>query len=145
MESKRRTVKTLTFGEVIRTRRRRLFLSPQEVARRIKTSASFVDKLEADKRHPSDATITKLAEVLGLDRYGLFLLANPEAGALQHHQKAATSSIWDRFEKDGRLQRAYGVSGQELEMLSQVELMGDARSTHDLVYILKALRQVLAQ
>ena len=66
-----------TLGQVIRERRRQLNLTQHEVARRIKTSTPYVGHLEADKRHPSILVISRLAEVLGLDRRDLFVLANP--------------------------------------------------------------------
>ncbi len=55
------------FGEVIRSRRRELDLTQDEVASRIKTSTPYVGHLESSKRHPSDKIVTRLAEVLGLD------------------------------------------------------------------------------
>jgi len=54
------------FGQILRERRRKLDLTQQEVARRIKTSTPYVGHLEAGKRHPSDKIIGRLAEVLGL-------------------------------------------------------------------------------
>ena len=66
-----------TFGQVIRERRRQLDLTQQEVGRRIKTSTPYVGHLESGKRHPSDKVLSRLAEVLALDRRELFFLANP--------------------------------------------------------------------
>ena len=68
-----------TFGQVIRDRRLQLDLTHQEVARRIKTSTPYVEYLESGKRHPSEKIVTRLAEVLGLDRRELFALAKPRA------------------------------------------------------------------
>ena len=56
------------FGQVIRERRRQL-------ARRIKTSTPYIGHLEGGKRHPSERIVSRLAEVLGLERRELFLLA----------------------------------------------------------------------
>ena len=75
-------IKERTFGQVIRERRRQLDLTQEEVAHRIKTSTPYVGHLESGKRHPSDKILTRLAEVLGLDRRELFFLANPRAQAL---------------------------------------------------------------
>ena len=46
-----------TFGAVIRERRRRLDLTQEEVARRIKTSTPYIGHLESGKRHPSEKVI----------------------------------------------------------------------------------------
>src|SRR6202051_3735891 len=75
--------KERTFGQVIRERRRQLDLTQEEVARRIKTSTPYVGHLESGKRHPSDKILTRMAEVLGLDRRELFFLANPRRQALR--------------------------------------------------------------
>ena len=74
--------KERSFGQVLRDRRRQLDLTQEEVARRIKTSTPYIGHLESAKRHPSDKIVTRLAEVLGLDRRELFFLANPRAQAL---------------------------------------------------------------
>src|SRR5215472_16385323 len=71
--------KERSFGQVLRERRRQLDLTQEEIARRIKTSTPYIGHLESDKRHPSDKIVTRMAEVLGLDRRELFFLANPRA------------------------------------------------------------------
>src|SRR5713101_8843094 len=93
--------KDRNFGQVIRDRRRQLDLTQQEIARRVKTSTPYVGHLESSKRHPSDKVLSRLAEVLGLDRRDLFFLANPRAVELLRpnapdHKKPA----WDEFRKD---------------------------------------------
>src|SRR6202158_4672053 len=111
--------KDRNFGQVIRDRRRQLDLTQQEVARRIKTSTPYVGHLESSKRHPSDKVLSRLAEVLGLDRRELFFLANPRALALltpnePDHKKPA----WEEFRKDERIRRAHNITSAEMEMLS---------------------------
>jgi transcriptional regulator with XRE-family HTH domain len=137
--------KTRSFGEVVRERRRQLDLTQEEVARRVKTSIPFIGHLEANKRRPSDATVTKLADVLGLDRSELFFLANPEAKALLQQPKQAGGSAWEQFSKDTRLHQAHGINHAELEMLSQVAMMGEVRSARDFVYILQTVRHSLTR
>ena len=133
---------TRSFGEVILARRRELGLAPADVARLIKTSIRFIGQLEADERRASDRTVVKLAEALRLNRIELLFLANPEAQPLFQHRQAEASSTWKQFKQAVRLQRAHGVSRQELEMLAQVTLMGDVRSARDFVYILNTIRGV---
>jgi len=137
-----RSGKTRSFGEVILARRRELGLAQGDVARLIKTSIKFIGQLEANQRHPCDGTVARLAEVLALDRIELIFLANPEAQSLFQHHQAEASSTWKQFKQDARMQRAHGVNSQELEMLAQVTLMGDVRSTRDFVYILNTIRGV---
>src|SRR5208282_1641640 len=87
-----------SFGEVIRERRRQLDMTQEEVAKAIRTSIPFVGHLEAGKRRPSELTVSRLADALGLDRGELFFLANPEAKSLlQPAAKSAANSAWDDF------------------------------------------------
>jgi transcriptional regulator with XRE-family HTH domain len=139
-------VKTRSFGQVIRDRRRQLDLTQEEVARRISTSTPYIGHLESAKRHPSEKVVTKLADVLGLERRELFFLANPGAKALLSQQPpCSTTSPWDDFRKDDRLRRVHNITGEEMEMLSHVALMGDVRSSRDFVYILTTIRQALGR
>jgi transcriptional regulator with XRE-family HTH domain len=135
-----------TFGQIIRERRRQLDLTQEEIARRINTSTPYVGHLESGKRHPSDRVVTKLAEVLGLDKRELFFLANPGARALVHSQgQGNASSAWEDFRKDDRLKRIHNISSEEMEMLSRVALMGDVASSRDFVYILTTVRHALGR
>src|SRR5271168_2359221 len=96
--------KERSFGQVLRDRRRQLDLTQEEVARRIKTSTPYIGHLEASKRHPSDRIVTRLAEVLGLDRRELFFLANPLAQAiLSPAPDADAKSAWEDFRKNEQL------------------------------------------
>ncbi len=138
--------KERNFGQVIRERRRQLDLTQEEVARRIKTSTPYVGHLESAKRHPSDKVLTKLADVLLLDRRELFFLANPQAADLVKNQEQKDSkSAWSEFRGDTRLRRIHNISEPEMEALSRVALMGDVRSKHDFIYILNTIRQALGR
>ena len=139
-------VKALDFGEMIRRRRRELDLTQEEVAWRIKTSTPYVGHLESGKRHPSDKIVARLAEVLGLDNRELFFLANPNAQALLAAEpEMPESSAWEQFRKNDQLRRVHNVSNDELNMLSQVSLLGEIRSSRDLIYILNTVRHVVGK
>jgi transcriptional regulator with XRE-family HTH domain len=138
--------KERNFGQVIRERRRQLDLTQEEVAHRIKTSTPYVGHLESGKRHPSDKILTRLAEVLGLDRRDLFFLANPRAQALLSAETASTpASAWEDFRKNEQLRRAHSISNDEMEMLSRVALLGDVRSPRDFIYILHTVRHAVGR
>ena len=138
--------KERTFGQVIRERRRQLDLTQEEVARRIKTSTPYVGHLESGKRHPSDKILTRMAEVLGLDRRELFFLANPRAQALLSPEvETPAESAWEDFRKNEQLRRVHNVTGSEMEMLSRVALLGDVRSPRDFIYILNTVRHAVGR
>lgn len=138
--------KERNFGQVIRERRRQLDLTQEEVAHRIKTSTPYVGHLESGKRHPSDKILTRLAEVLGLDRRELFFLANPRAQALLSPETASTTApAWEDFRKNEQLRRVHSISNDEMEMLSRVALLGEVRSARDFIYILNTVRHAVGR
>jgi transcriptional regulator with XRE-family HTH domain len=138
--------KERNFGQVIRERRRQLDLTQEEVAHRIKTSTPYVGHLESGKRHPSDKILTRLAEVLGLDRRELFFLANPRAQALLSPETASsTIPAWEDFRKNEQLRRVHSISNEEMEMLSRVALLGEVRSARDFIYILNTVRHAVGR
>jgi transcriptional regulator with XRE-family HTH domain len=138
--------KQRSFGQVIRERRRQLDLTQADTARGIKTSTPFVGHLESGKRRPSDKTLTRLAEVLGLDRRELFFLANPRALALLSPEpKSTTDSAWDDFRKNERLRRVHNIASDEMKMLSQVALLGGDPSARDFIFILNTVRHAVGR
>lgn len=137
-------IKKRTLGQVIRERRRQLNLTQQGVARRIKTSTPYIGHLEADKRRPSVLVISRLAEVLGLDRRDLFMLANPRVvDLLASNENDRRKSAWDEFRTGAQIQRAHQVTAQEMKLLSMVASMGEVSSPRDFIFILNAVRHVL--
>src|ERR1700719_1735674 len=111
--------KERNFGQVIRDRRRQLDLTQQEIARRIKTSTPYVGHLESSKRHPSDKVLSRLAEVLGLDRRELFFLANPRAvELLKANESENKKPAWEEFRKDERIRRTHNITSDEMNVLS---------------------------
>ncbi len=147
-EMSKARAKEPNFGEVIRRRRRELDLTQDEVAARIKTSTPYVGHLEVGKRHPSDKIVTRLAEVLGLDNRELFFLANPRTEALISAQPDTVEnsvSAWEKFRKNDQLRRIHNVSNTEMEMLSQVSLLGEIQSPRDLIYILNTVRHAVGR
>lgn len=138
--------KERNFGQIIRERRRQLDLTQEEVAHRIKTSTPYVGHLESGKRHPSDKILTRLAEVLGLDRRELFFLANPRAQALLSPETESTTiPAWEDFRKNEQLRRVHSISNEEMEMLSRVALLGEVRSARDFIYILNTVRHAVGR
>jgi hypothetical protein len=104
--------------------------------------------LESSKRHPSDKIVTRLAEVLGFDNRELFFLANPLIEALlsaQPENAEGSVSAWDQFRKNDQLRRIHNVSNDEMEVLSQVALLGEVHSPRDLIYILNTVRHAVGR
>src|SRR5580700_11857572 len=123
------------FGQMIRDRRRQLELTQEELARRILTSTPYIGHIESGKRHPSDEILTRMADVLGFDRREFFFVANPNARAMLTPKPQPTGgSAWDEFRKDQQMHQLHQINSRELEMLSQVAMMGEVRSSRDFIY-----------
>ena len=136
-----------SFARVIRARRQQLKLTQEELASRIKTSTPYIGHLEAGKRHPSEKVVAKLADALRLDRRELYLLANPETKALISRQASPimTVSSWEAFRHNQRLRRIYNTTDQEMQLLSEVAMMGEVRSPDDFLFILMTIRMALGR
>lgn len=137
--------KAPNFGEVIRSKRRELDLTQDEIAARIKISTPYIGHLESGKRHPSDKIVTKLAEALGLDNRELFFLANPHAEALFSEPVGIEGSSWEQFQKNEKLQRIHNVTPAEMQLLAQIALMGEVQAPRDLIYILTTIRHAVGR
>ena len=134
-----------TFGAAIRERRRRLDLTQEDVATRIKTSTPYIGHLESGKRHPSEKVIARLSEVLGLQSRELYFLANPRTrDLLSTANSGGRRSAWEEFRHDDRLRRAHNISAEEMDVLGRVAAMGEARAPRDFIYILNAIRLALS-
>ncbi|HKD66968.1 MAG TPA: helix-turn-helix transcriptional regulator [Candidatus Binataceae bacterium] len=135
------------FAQRIRSRRRALDVTQEEVAHRIGTTTPYVGHLEAGKRHPSEKVVVKLADALGIDRAELFLLANPQAEAIlaQATTEPSPDSPWEEFRKDKRLHRIHNISPQEMDLLSRVDMMGRVRSARDFLFIINTVRQAFGR
>jgi transcriptional regulator with XRE-family HTH domain len=133
-----------SFGQMVRDRRRQLELTQDELAQRIKTSTPYIGHIESGKRHPSDQILTRMADVLGFDRREFFFIANPNTRAMLTPKPLPEGgTAWDEFRGDQQLHQLHQVNPRELEMLSQVAMMGDVRSSRDFIYILNTIRQSL--
>lgn len=138
------TCNSQRFGTVIRARRRQLDLTQEKLARRIRTSVPYVGHLETGKRHPSERTVTRLAEVLGIDARELFFLANPGTKRLiSQNQESNGASAWNAFCQDETFRKIHNITDQEMQALSGVALLGEVRTPRDFLFILKTIRQAL--
>ncbi|MGH7988216.1 MAG: hypothetical protein ACREQX_18265, partial [Candidatus Binataceae bacterium] len=84
--------------------------------------------------------------VLGLDQRELFFLANPRAlEMLKTNDGRGKRSAWEEFRRDERLRRLHSITTAEMEILSQVALMGEINSPRDFIYILNTVRYALGR
>lgn len=137
-----------TLGKVLKTRREALGFSQRELARRLDVKASHVGYLEGGRRRPSLSLLSRLANVLGLEREPLFLLAHPEAKELLDRPEPPRESrdqAWRNFSRDKSLLQRNKVTKREMKVLSHVNALGKISSPRHFLFILNSIRQAVEE
>jgi transcriptional regulator with XRE-family HTH domain len=136
-----------TLGQVLKSRREKIGLSPHELAAKLGIEAEDVANLESDRgARPSFPLLSRAAELLGLEKDRLFGLADTRmnslagAGKVIPHRKGI-GTVWSTFARDQALLDRYNVRPRELRALAQVSLMGEVTDTEALLFILEAMRK----
>jgi len=123
-----------------------LGLTQRELSRQLGVTSSHVPYLESDRRRPSLGLLSRIADVLGLQRETLFLLAHPEASSFiaprpDGKPKQAARKTWNDFASNKALLDHHHVNPAELKVLSQISLLGRVTSPRYFLFILNAIRQ----
>ena len=131
-------MKKKTLGQVLKSQREILGLTQRELALKLDVKASHVAYLEMGRRRPSLALLKRLADVLQLDRWQLFLLAHPEAKSLLESSADLAPSkdpakAWQRFVSSKTLRARYHITAREIQnRLNEITfngaLMGELRA-----------------
>ena len=132
-----------TLGQALKSARKALGLTQRQLASQVGVHASHVAFLERDRRRPSLGLLSRLAEVLGLKKNELFLLAHPEGSRLLGVQQhiAPRDQAWREFVNNKALLARHNVQPAELEVLSQTNLLGRIIAPRDFLFILNSIRQ----
>ena len=141
-------MKKKTLGQVLKQRREVLGLTQRELALKLNVKPSHVAYLENDRRRPSLALVSRLADVMGLEKEPLFLLAHPEAGVLLDGRREpaphqSRDQVWRDFAGNKALLARHQVRPRELKVLSQVNLLGKITAPRHFLFILNASRQAV--
>jgi len=144
-------MKKKTLGSVLRDRREFLRLTQRELAAKLGVKASHVAYLENDRRRPSLGLVSRIANVLGLPKEPLFLLAHPEASSLLSERREAPvadrnpDQVWRDFTGNKAMLARHQVKPNELSVLSQVNLLGKVAAPRQFFFILNAIRQAVGE
>jgi len=135
-----------TLGQVIRKARQELHLTQRELAERLGVKPAHIAYLELDRRRPSLPLLARIAEILGLDRETLIGLSHPEAKPFMgmHTAPAPAKSkdqVWKQFTGNRGLLTRHQVTGNELKVLRQVNLLGKISAPRNFLFILNSIRQ----
>ncbi len=143
--------KSKTLGEVLKLRRDSMELTQRQLAAKLGVKASHVAYLENGRRRPSLSLVRRLADVLGLKRESLFLLAYPEARELLSERTRAQSAkpraedAWRSFVRDRATLARHKVKPSELRVLKQVSELGHVSNPRQFLFVLNSIRQALEE
>jgi transcriptional regulator with XRE-family HTH domain len=143
-------MKKKTLGQVLKQRREILGLTQRELAHKLNVKPSHVAYLENDRRRPSLGLVSRLAEVMGLEKEPLFLLAHPEASSLLAERREAEPErdpdrVWRDFTSNKAMLARYNVKPRELKVLSQVNMLGKITAPRNFLFIHNAIRQAVEE
>ncbi len=143
--------KKKTLGQVLKSQRKFLGLTQRELALKLDIKGSYVAYLEKDRRRPSLGLLSRIANVLGLPKEPLFLLAHPEASSLLGERREAPvanrnpDQVWRDFTGNKAMLARHQVKPNELKVLSQVNLLGKVAAPRQFFFILDAIRQAVEE
>jgi transcriptional regulator with XRE-family HTH domain len=144
-------MKKKSLGQVLKSQREILGLTQRELALKLDVKASHVAYLEKDRRRPSLGLVSRIANVLGLEKEALFLLAHPEASSLLSERREAAApdrnpdQVWRDFTGNKAMLARHQVKPSELKVLSQVNLLGKVAAPRHFFFILNAIRQAVEE
>ncbi len=135
-----------TLGEMVKHRRQTLRLTQRQLAEMLGVKGSHVAYLERGRRRPSLALLKRLADVLELDRWQLFLLAYPEAKPLLSSSAAPApledpAKAWQRFVNTRTLRTRYQITRREVQALKHLSLLGYVLTELEFLAVLTLIRQ----
>jgi transcriptional regulator with XRE-family HTH domain len=134
-----------TFGQVIRRARQEVHLTQRALAEKIGVKPAHIAYLELDRRRPSLPLLARIADVLGLGREMLINLSHPEAKQfMSKHKEAAPIAkehAWKQFKGNQQMLARHQVTGNELKVLQQVNLLGKISAPRNFMFILNSIRQ----
>jgi transcriptional regulator with XRE-family HTH domain len=140
------TSKSNQLGETVKWRREGLGLTQRSLAEKLGVESSHIAFIESGRRKPSLRLVGRLADILGLDRQNLLILAHPEARELiteaKQEKRPKGSLSWRRFIENHELLARYNVTDRELRALEHLSLLGTVRSDKEFLAILTLIRDI---
>jgi transcriptional regulator with XRE-family HTH domain len=122
-------------GEMVKSHREGLGLTQRSLAQQLGVEASHVAFIESGRRKPSLKLVGRLADILGLDRQNLLILAHPDAKELiaeaKPQNERKTSQSWQRFIENRELLSDYNVTDRELRTLEHLSFLGTVISAKE--------------
>ena len=131
---------------MVKHRRQTLGLSQRKLAEMLGVKGSHVAYLEMGRRSPSLALLKRLADVLQLDQWQLFLLAHPEAKSLLSSSTTPApredpTKGWRRLANTRALRGRYHITPREIQALKHLSLLGYVLTELEFLAVLTLIRR----
>jgi len=141
---------TETFGTMVLRRRKELGFTQSDLAQRVGVQPNYIVYLEKGERKPSDRTVLKMADALGIDRADLYLAANPELRdflrisdrneVVLTEMPAGLQALADDAELRSRLK----ITDEEITNVSGVHLRGRVTTASQYLTLILNMRWIFA-
>jgi transcriptional regulator with XRE-family HTH domain len=136
-------------GSLIKRQREVFRLTQRELASKLGVKASHIAYIEGGMRRPSMSLVRRLAETLGLNKQKLLLLTYPEARHLitiaPKPAAGSADAAWKEFAGDRAMLTRHSITPAELKILREVSLLGKVAAPRNLLFVLNAIRQAVAE
>lgn len=139
-----------TFGQILFRRRKELRLTQSQLARQIGVQPNYIVYLEKGERRPSDRTVRKVADALGLDRGEMYLAANPQ---IREFLEVNDDNQVDREElpdglqallEDVELSAQMGITDDEVALVQHVRFAGRSTTKQQYLSLILNIRYIFA-
>lgn len=138
----------VTFGSMVLRRRKDLTMTQSELAQKVGVQPNYIVYLEKGERKPSDRTVLKMADALGIDRADLYLAANPELrdflkiGDDNAVQLAELPSGLRDLSADTALRERLKITDAEIETVAGVRMRGRVTTADQYVALILNMRWI---
>ena len=137
---------TNKLGELLKARRETLGLIQRELSKQIGVGANYIAFVESGRGKPSLKLVARIADMLGVDRQELLVLAHPEARTRvaepPFEPSSEAASSWQRFIQDHALLTHYHVTKRQLEALEHLRLLGTVLSAKEFLAVPMLIRDI---
>jgi transcriptional regulator with XRE-family HTH domain len=141
---------TETFGSMVLRRRKELGMTQSDLAQRVGVQPNYIVYLEKGERRPSDRTVLRMADALGIDRGDLYLAANPELREFlsisdtNEVQLAAMPSGLQLLADDSVLREKLSITDAEIDAVQGVRMRGRVTTAAQYTALILNMRWIFA-
>lgn len=139
-----------TFGQILFRRRKELRMTQSQLARKIGVQPNYIVYLEKGERRPSDRTVRKVADALGLDRGEMYLAANPQIREfleVNDQGEVIHDELPDGLQaliEDIDLCEQMGITDDEIALVSNVKFAGRSTKKQQYLSLIMNIRYIFA-